>query len=94
MVDLEKRKAWIALNLAPGLSSSQVRRLCLAFEDPREVLRADAAQLQRQGGLGPKRAARLAAFPWVDARNADLARARYAGAMRILDALEAEYSGA
>jgi DNA processing protein len=78
-MDLERREAWIALNLAPGLSSTQVRSLCVAFEDPREVIRADAGQLQRQGGLGPKPAARLAAFSWADALETELRRAERLG---------------
>lgn len=79
MADLERREAWIALNLVPGLSSGQVRSLSLAFGDPREVFRAGAEDLQHLGGLGPKPAARLASFPWEDALRAELRRAETLG---------------
>ncbi|MFQ5911945.1 MAG: DNA-processing protein DprA [Nitrospinota bacterium] len=75
MANLQTREAWIALNLVPGLSSTQVQSLRAAFGDPREVLQAGAEELQRRGGLGPKPAARLASFPWEDALERETQRA-------------------
>ena len=75
MADPEKRAAWIALNLAPGFASAQIRSLSDAFGDPREVMRADTETLQRRGGLSPKAAARLASFSWEAALEAEFQRA-------------------
>ncbi|MEE8110961.1 MAG: DNA-processing protein DprA, partial [bacterium] len=90
MPDLEKRDAWISLNLVPDISSGQVQRLCAAFEDPREILQASAEALQRQGGLGPKPAGRLASFRWESALQAEKRRAEETG-VSILTREDEEY---
>ncbi len=88
--DLEKRDAWISLNLVPDISSGQVQRLCAAFEDPRKILQASAEALQRQGGLGPKPAGRLASFRWESALQAEKRRAEETG-VSILTREDEEY---
>jgi DNA processing protein len=80
LAKLDKREAWIGLNLVPGLASGQIQRLRIAFDDPREILRVSAEELRRHGGIGPKPAARLASFQWQEALKAEMRRSESIGA--------------
>lgn len=75
MVNPERREAWVALNLAPGFSSSQIRALAESFGGPREVLQAGAEALQQSGGLSARAAARMMNFDWKGALEIELRRA-------------------
>ena len=75
MVNPERREAWVALNLAPGFSSSQIRALAESFGGPREVLQAGAEALQQSGGLSARVAARMMNFDWKGALEIELRRA-------------------
>jgi len=69
---------WIGLSSIPGIGRVTFRKLTNRFGSPERVLNATFEELRGSAGLSEKLAAEVAAFPWRDHAEQELAKAERA----------------
>jgi DNA processing protein len=84
--DAEQILAWIGLSSIPGVGRATFRKLAGRFGSPAGVLSAPESELSGTGGAPPRISRAIAAFPWRESAERELARADAAGVAIITEA--------
>ena len=71
---MQDKDYWLALNLVPGVRTSDLYRLVKHFESPREVFNSPPEELGQVEGLNPKIAAKVKEFDWKSPLKKELAQ--------------------
>ncbi|MDX2227767.1 MAG: DNA-processing protein DprA [Verrucomicrobiae bacterium] len=87
---MERREAWIVLNLISGIGPVRVRRLLEHLGEPQRILQTAPRDLERIAGIGPETARAIADWEQSVNLKGELDSAQNAG-VTILTADDADY---
>lgn len=89
-MDLEERRALVALSLVPGLGPGRIRKLIRGRASASAVLRSVPSQLSAIAGIGPQLSSSIVTFDQFDLVDAQFRAAERIGA-RMLHEVDDEY---